>query len=157
MSDLVLQRDVAALGSLLRLSAASSAVAGGAGDNATVTGVTIDRLGFGNGSLAGVLNAGVAYDAVLAAAATLSISYVVQDSDDGVTFASYRTGAASVVATGPAGGGAVNGVFDIGSINLSSARRYIRLNYTPDLSAANTDTAALRAIGFAAGFDRLPG
>jgi hypothetical protein len=132
-------------------------VAGGAGDNATVTGATIDRLGFGNGSLAGVLNAGVAYDAVLASAATLSISYVVQDSDDGVTFASYRTGAASVVATGPAGGGAVNGVFDIGSINLSSARRYIRLNYTPDLSAANTDTAALRAIGFAAGFDRLPG
>jgi hypothetical protein len=35
-----------------------------------------------------------------------------------------------VVATGPAGGSR-NGIFDIGSVNLSSARRYIRLNYTP--------------------------
>jgi hypothetical protein len=157
MSDLVLQRDVAALGSLLRLSAASPATAGGTGDATLVAGTTFDRMSSSNGSLATVMNAGVAYDAVLSASATLSISYAIQDSDDGITFSDYRTGAASVVATGPAGGGAVNGVFDIGSINLSSARRYIRLNYTPDLSAANTDTAALRAIGFAAGFDRLPG
>jgi len=156
MSDIVLQRDVASLGAILRLSAAASATAGGTGDATTVTGVTVDRFSIGNGSMPLSANMGVAYEAVLASGATLSIGYAVQDSADGTTFADYQTATYAVVATGPSGGGTKTGVFDIGSVNLSSARRYVRLNYIPDLSAANTDTANSRAIGFAAGYDRLP-
>lgn len=156
MADIVLQRDIASLGALLRLSAGSAATAAGSGDATSVTGVTVDRMGFGNGSPAGVLNAGVAYEAVLASGATLSIGYSIQDSADGTTFADYQTATYAVVATGPSGGGTKVGVFDLGSVNLSSARRYVRMVYNPDLSAAGTDTASFRAIGFAAGFDRLP-
>lgn len=156
MSDIVLQRDVASLGSLLRLSAAATATAGGTGDATTVTGATVDRFGVVPGSFPNVMNAGVVYEAVLASGATLSIGYAIQDSADGTTFSDYQTATAAVVATGPSGGGTKSGVFDLGSINLSSARRYIRLNFYPDLSAANTDTAAFRAVGFSAGYDRLP-
>lgn len=156
MSDIVLQKDVAGLGSILRLSAHGAATAGGAGDATTVTGVTVDRFSIGNGSMPIVANVGVAYEATLASGATLSIGYAVQDSVDGSTWADYQTATYAVVATGPNGGGAKTGVFDLGSVNLSSARRYVRLNYMPDLSAANTDTANTRAIGFVAGFDRLP-
>lgn len=154
MSDLVLQRDVAALGALLRLSLASTAVAAGSGDATTVTGITIDR--FGASSPMGVVNAGVAYEATLASGATLSIGYAMQDSADGTNFADYQTATYAVAATGPSGGGQVAGVFDLSSVNLSSARRYFRLNYRPDLSAAGTDTASFRAFGFGAGYDRLP-
>lgn len=156
MSDLVLQRDVAALGALLRLSLGAAATAGGTGDATSVTGITVDRFAVGNGSLAGVLNAGIAYEATLASGATLSIAYAVQEGGDGTNFSDYQTATYAVVATGPSGGGTVGGVFDIGSINLSGARRYARVNFKPDLSASGTDTASFRAIGFAAGFDRLP-
>ena len=156
MPGIVLQRDVAALGALVRLADASSATAGGTGDATSVTGATIDRLGFGNGSPAGVMNAGVFFEAVLASAATLSIGYAVQDSADGTNWTDYQTATYAVVATGASGGSTAKGTFDIGSVNLSSARRYVRLNYKPDLSAANTDTANFRAVGFAAGFDRVP-
>lgn len=157
MADIVLQRDIASLGALLRLSAASAATAAGTGDATTVTGVTVDRLGFGNGSMPNVINPGVCYEATLASGATLSIGYAIQDSADGSTWADYQTATYAVVATGPSGGGARSGVFDLGSVNLSSARRYVRTNYIPDLSATGTDTAVFRAVGFAAGFDRLPG
>lgn len=154
MNTIVLQRDVAALGLLLRLSTGASATAGGTGDATSVTGLTIDR--FANGSPMGVMDAGVAYEATLASGATLSIGSAVQDSADGTNWSDYQTAAAVVAATGPSGGGAVGGMFDLGSINLSSARRYVRVNIKPDLSATGTDTASLRSVGFGAGFDRLP-
>lgn len=154
--NIVLQKDVAGIGALLRLSLPSTATAGGAGDATSVTGVTVDRFSLGGGSLPLVANLGVAYEATLASGATLKFGYAVQDSADNSTWTDYQTATYATVATGPNGGGAVAGVFDIGSVSLSTARRYIRLNYNPDLSAANTDTAVARAIGFAAGFDRLP-
>lgn len=155
--NIVLQKDVAALGVILALSAASAATAAGTGDATTVTGRTVDRFSLGGGSMPNVANMGVAYEATLASGATLKFGYAVQDSADGSTWADYQTATYSAaVATGPNGGGAVSGTFDIGSVNLSSARRYVRLNYNPDLSAGGTDTAVARAIGFFAGFDRLP-
>ena len=79
-----------------------------------------------------------------------------QDSADNSVWADYQTATYATAATGPNGGGAVAGVFDIGSVSLSSARRFIRVNYMPDLSAGATDTALARAVGFFAGFDHLP-
>lgn len=155
--NIVLQKDVAALGQLVRLSAPSAATAGGTGDATTVTGLTIDRFALGGGSMAQDAAVGVIYEATLASGATIRFGYAIQDSADGSTWADYQTATYSAaVATGPNGGGAVGGVFDIGSVNLTSARRYVRLNYNPDLSAGGTDTAVARAVGFFAGYDRLP-
>lgn len=155
MADLVLQRDVGSLGALLRLSAAAAAVAAGAGDSTTTTGVTVDRMNFSNGSMPNSLAAGVAFEAVLATGKTLSIGYAVQDSADGTNWSDYQTATYAAVATGSTAASAAAGVLEVG-VNLSSARRYVRFNYAQDLSATQTDTSVTRAVGFAAGFDRLP-
>lgn len=155
MSDIVLQRDVGSLGALRRLSAASAATAAGAGDASTTTGATIDRFGFSSGGIPNSLAAGIPFDATLASGQTLSFGYDVQDSADGANWSDFQTATYAVAATGPSGGGAVSGTFEFG-VNLGSARRYVRLNYATDLSATGTDTAVARAVGFFAGFDRLP-
>lgn len=155
MPGIVLQRDVASLGALKNLSAASAATAAGAGDSATTTGSTIDRAAFPSGSLPGSAVFGVAYDATLGSGKTLSFGYAVQDSPDGTNWSDYQTATYAVAATGPSGGGAVSGVFEV-AVNLGSARRYVRHNYATDLSATATDTAVGRAVGFFAGADRLP-
>jgi hypothetical protein len=153
--NIVLQRDVGSLGSLKRLSAAASAVAAGAGDATTATGVTIDRMAFANGSMPNSLALAFPFEAVLATAKTLSIGYAVQDSADGSNWSDYQTAAPAVVATGSTAASAAAGQLEV-SVNLTSARRYVRANHAPDLSATQTDTAASRAVGFFAGFDRLP-
>lgn len=155
MADIVLQRDVGSLGSLKRLSAAASATAAGTGDSTTTTGATIDRAAFPGGSMPNTLAAAIAYEATLGSGKTLSFGYAVQDSADGANWSDYQTATYAVVATGPSGGGAVAGQFEV-SVNLSSARRYTRFNHAPDLSATGTDTAQARAVGFFAGFDRFP-
>jgi len=155
MADIVLQRDVASLGSLKRLSAAASATAASTGDSTTTTGVTIDRAAFAGGSLPNALALSVLYEATLATSKTLSIGYAVQDSADGSNWSDYQTATYAAVATGATAASVVVGEFEVG-VNLSSARRYVRANFALDLSATQTDTAAARAAGFFAGFDRLP-
>ena len=59
--NIVLQKDIAALGALLALSAASAATAGGTGDATTVTGRSIDRFSLGGGSMPQDLNPAVVY------------------------------------------------------------------------------------------------
>lgn len=155
MADMVLQKDVGALGALKRLSAAASATAASTGDSTTTTGATIDRMGFGAGSMPNVLAAAVAWEAVLATGKTLSIGYAAQDSADGTNWSDYQTATYAAVATGSTAASALAGEFEV-SVNLSSARRYVRFNFAEDLSATQTDTSAARAVGFFAGFDRLP-
>ena len=130
-------------------------VAGGAGNNAAVTGLVIDRFAFGSLPLCADLVLG--FDASLAAGDTLSLKAVsLQTSTDGVNFSAYASFAdPGVVATGPAGGGAVQGQVRFG-VNLSSANRYLRLAFTPVLSAAANDTARLAALLILAGFDTWP-
>lgn len=155
MADIVLQRDVGSLGALKRLSAAASATAAGTGDSTTTTGVTIDRMGFPSGSMPNVLAAAVAWEAVLATGKTLSIGYAAQDSADGTNWSDYQTATYAAVATGSTAASALAGEFEV-TVNLTSARRYVRFNFAEDLSATQTDTSAARAVGFFAGFDRLP-
>ncbi len=155
MAGIVLQRDVGSLGVLKRLSVPAAATAAGTGDSTTTTGVTIDRAGFPSSGLPLTLSACVVYEAVLATGKTLSIGYAVQDSADGSTWADYQTGTYAVVATGSTAASAAAGEFEVG-VSLGSARRYVRFNHAPDMSATQTDTSVTRAVGFFAGFDRLP-
>lgn len=139
--------------SIVRAAANTSATAGGGGDNTAVTGVIIDRAAL---RWPKSVVFGVPFTTTLAATQTLSVAMTAQSGEaanlsDATTLAT-RSG---VVATGPAGGGTVTGTVEL-AVNLTGAGRYVRVNFTPDLSAANTDTAALSAVAVFGGADRLP-
>ncbi|MDO1582423.1 hypothetical protein [Rhizobium oryzicola] len=152
-STAVTQHDVASLGRIRRLSARASGTAGGAGDNTLVTGATIDRMS--GGSFAGSAVFALVGETTLAAAATLSLAYTIKHSPDGSAWATYATGANAVISTG-ATGGSTNLIEQEIPVDLNSAYRFVRLEFIPDLSAANTDTFDLRAVAFLSGYDRLP-
>jgi hypothetical protein len=66
-----------------------------------------------------------------------------------------KSGSSAVVATGPTGGGTVTGTFEV-DMNLGGAGQYVRAKFTPDMSAADTDTAALSGVLVFGGADRVP-
>jgi len=158
MADITLQRNVGSLGDLLRLSDQAALTAAGSGDATTVTGQTIDRMAIGTSGSSGAMPlsalVAVLFSATLASGKTLSVTFDVQDSPDGTNFSDYATSAALVVATGPSGGGTVRGQ-SVQQVSLTSARRYVRLLFLPDLSATGTDTAVAMGAAFVGGFDRL--
>jgi hypothetical protein len=154
MGDIVENRNIGALGDLKRLSDHATSTAAGSGDATTVTGLSIDRQGFGNGSMPNSALAGVFYESTLASGATLSIGYAVQDSADNSSWADYQTATYTTASTGASGGSTNKGQFNV-QVNLRGARRYVRFNYNPDLSAGGTDTSYSDAVGFFAGSDRL--
>jgi hypothetical protein len=153
---IVLQKDVKSLVLPKLATVVTAATAGGAGDNTAITGATIDRF-----EKAGIpLNAQIVvlWTATLAATKTLTLKTVkVQDSADGSNWADFATYTdPGVVATGPTGGATLSGATEIPGVDLSSARRYVRLLFTPDLSATATDTALVVGMFNLAGYDRLP-
>lgn len=117
--------------------------AGGAGDGTEVTGTAVDRLGLPEPFLS--VRASIPAVATLASGETLSIAANLQDSANNSDWSDYGNAlAATVVATGPSGGGVARGAASL-DVDLSHARRYIRLQYTPDASRAGTDTATVGA------------
>lgn len=149
-----LRKNVGAMIACLYAAAPTAIVAGSGTDNAEITGVIIDRLAHGT-PLSGVMV--IPFTTTLAAAATLSLAYTVQEGQlanlsDAATLVSA---APAVVATGPGGGGTVTGQLQV-DLNLAPAGRYVRVRLTPNLSAANTDTAALAAVMVLGGTDRVP-
>lgn len=158
MADMVTQRDIASVATPVLASAFTSITAGGAGDNAAIVGGTTDRTALNSySSLPRAVEYAVAWQATLGANNTLSLKTAkIQSSQDGATWSDLQTFTdPGVVATGPAGGGVVSGVTKFGA-QIGMAGRYVRFVVTPDLSAANTDTATVVSLGVMAGFDRLP-
>ncbi|KJS45236.1 MAG: hypothetical protein VR71_02145 [Roseovarius sp. BRH_c41] len=147
-------RSIGDLITVRRAAANTAATAAGTGDNTAVTGVIIDRNAIGNPQSAVLA---IPFTATLAAAATLSIAYTVQEGqeDDLGDAETLQSAASAVVATGPSGGGTVTGTFEV-NVPLMGAGRYVRANFTPDLSAGGIDTAALSAVLVFGGADRLP-
>lgn len=120
----------------------AEAVAAGTGDATEVNGGWVDRRGRDSVAVF------IAYRGVLTAAATLSIAANLQDAVDGAGTGAADFGAAlanAVRATGAGGGSTETGTLKI-SFDLTAARRYIRLQMTPDLSAGATDTARVSAM-----------
>jgi hypothetical protein len=155
MSGINIARNVGALGDLLTLSAPATAVAAGSGDATSTTGTAIDRLSYSSGGIPNSALVGVAWSATLASGKTLSMALTVQDSADNSKWADYSTVASAVVSTGGSGGSTNIGQTNV-AVDLTNARRYVRLNFQPDLNAAGTDTATMIGTGFFAGWDRLP-
>ena len=146
-------KDIGALLKVLRAAGNAAVTAGGAGDDTAVAGAIIDRAEIGMPQ-SGVL--AIPFTATLAEGETLSVAYTVEEGEesdlsDAVTLVTETV----VAATGPTGGGTVTGCLEI-DVKLRACGRYVRLGYTPDLSASGTDTAALSAVLVCGGMDRLP-
>lgn len=137
-----------------RALANTSLTAGGGGDNSAVTGVIIDRAALGWPQSAVIA---IPFTATLAAGATLTLTETLQHGDAAnlSDAGTLSAGTATVVATGPTGGGTVTGTYER-NVSLRGAKRYVRFNATPDLSAANTDTAAISGVFAFGGAERLP-
>ncbi len=144
-------RSIGDLIAVRRAAANTAATAGGSGDNTAVTGVIIDRAEIGSPQSAVLA---IPYTATLAAGETLSIGYSVQEGN-----AANLSDAAVLAAADPVvvatGAGTVTGTFEV-NVPLAGAGRYVRANFTPDLSRGATDTAALSAVLVFGGSDRLP-
>lgn len=133
------------MGALIGARYASAGVdvtAGGAGDATEVNGAWIDRRGFQSVKVV------IVYTTTLAAAATLSIAANLQDASDssGTGAADFGDAYASAVqATGESGGSTETGVVEL-DFDVSAADRYIRIQFTPNLSASGTDVAEIAAV-----------
>lgn len=158
MADIVLLKDVASLLEPALASAFTSVTAGGTGDNTAVTGTTLDRFALGGGSLPLTVEFVLAWTATLAANKSLTFKNLkVEQSSDGSNWDStaYATFTDPGAVATSAGGGTVTGVTKVG-LDIKGAKRYIRFDWTPDLTASGTDTATVVAMAVLAGFDRLP-
>lgn len=131
-------------------------VAGGAGDNTAVVGSYVARP-----QMALSAKLVITARAVLAAAATLTVDDVLIEtaSSSGgagnATFRAINNTASTLTLTGPGGGGTVLSVLEI-DVDLGDALEYVRATYTPDLSAANTDTAEVTATWNFGGLMEVP-
>ena len=139
-----------------------SVTAGGGGDGVAAVGQAIDRLPPGSGphdSCAFL----VAAEAVLGDGETLTFGAILVQTavgDDtgptGAWVALDNTGnpgnvrTEDLTLTGGSGGTTERGVLQVNA-NLQPAERYVRLSFTPDLSAGGVDTAAISAVAAMSG------
>lgn len=147
----MLQHDIGAY-IASRFGAKAEAVAAGAGDNTEVNGPYFAHEGFLSAKLI------IAYECVLQAAATLSLAHNLQDATTiaGAGVADFgAVTALTVRATGDTGGSTERGVVEV-DYDLTTARGFLRVQVTPDLSAGGTDTADVIAIVVLGGADTLP-
>lgn len=127
--------------------------AGGAGDAAESDGVYVDGRAYGSGTL------WLLFEAVLGDGETLTITANAQDASDsgGTGVGDFGTAyAATVVATGGAGGSTERGAVRLADLNLAGSKGYLRSQVTPNLSAANTDTARIQAVWVFGGGEVVP-
>ena len=130
-------------------------VAAGTGDNTAVTGVIIDRASY---KYPQSMVASLSWQAVLAASKKLTMKSVVIEHGDASNLsdaANYVAPADVDVKVDGGSGGTYRGAQEY-NVDLSAAKRYIRLKYTPDLNASGTDTAEVAAQFIFGGFGVLP-
>lgn len=149
-----LNRDLAAEIAAAYAAASTLLTAGGAGDATEVTGVTIDLLALPT-RYESVCFA-LAATATLAATKTLTVAAKLETSD-----ASDMSGAVDLVEsatvltlTGATGGSTERGTAKVG-VSLEYAKRYVRVKFTPDLSATATDTAVVQSVALFGGAAKL--
>ena len=83
---------------------------------------------------------------------TLSFTIDRQYSDDASSWDTAVEVQATIVVETASGAQDLHGVLELDQ-DLSAGKRYVRYNITPDLSAANTDTALFAATAVLGGFD----
>lgn len=139
----------------------SSAVAAGAGDATAVTGATVDTRGFYSGKVL------LSYKTTLTDTKTLAHAVAYQESDDGSNWdTAVAIQASTVSLTGSSSTDALGVLefpLDFGgkaggtaSATQTLGKRYIRINFTPDLSHTGTDTAISSAVLILGGPETIP-
>jgi hypothetical protein len=117
----------------------TNVTAAGSGDNTLVNGTSVDLSANGQ-----PLSCSVVFPvkSVLASAKTVSLSAALQTTADSTNgpWTNVSTLASTVVATGGSGGSTQSGTLDF-DVDLSGAKQYVRVAYTPLMSATGTDTA----------------
>lgn len=133
---------------------ATALTAAGTGDNTAVTGSVVDRFAAGSPLSCSVL---YAIAATIANTKTLSLAYKIQHGtkSDGSDMADYAAVASTVVMTGNAGGTEQTGIVKH-DVDLTGALQYIRVVFTPDLSATGVDTATVSPVFVFGGMAELP-
>lgn len=134
-----------------RFAGHADVTAGGAGDAAEVSSGYIDRQGYDSCKVI------IAYEATLADTETIAVAANLQDASDssGTAVADYGPALASAVQATSDGGGVESGVVEL-DFDLTGAKQFIRLQFTPDLSAANTDTANVTGVVVLGGAENQP-
>lgn len=130
-----------------------TAVAGGSGDNTEVDGTAINRLDYDGAAFL------ILARATLAANKSLAITATVQHADDDGagapdTFADVDSEIAAAdqtvvmtpTMTDGGSGGTIRAVGKVAIKDLSQLKEWVRIQVTPNLDAANTDTAEWLAI-----------
>ena len=118
--------------------------AAGTGDATAVTGQSIDRLDYDSAVLV------IGWVAALADTKSLKLAVEYQESSDNSSWdTAVALQASAAVAT--SSGGTVEKGVTVFDLPLKARKRYIRFNFTPDLTASGTDTASLMAIAFLGG------
>lgn len=139
--------------------ASTSLTAGGGGDNTLITGTSIDTSSAlvapslypkNFNSVAFV----IAGTATLTAAKGITITALIEDSADGSSWATL-VASSTIVSVTSAGGGTVTFSGKVG-VSLDTARKYVRVKVTPDLSNTATDTATVFGVAVFGGPDTLP-
>jgi hypothetical protein len=124
--------------------------AGGTGDNTEVDCAYIDRRNFA------ALKCVIAYTATLGAGESLQIAANLQEDADGVGVGvDYGDALAAATVANSVAGGTVTGVVEL-DVDLAGADRFVRLQFTPNLSRAATDVAELSAVYILAGATNDP-
>jgi hypothetical protein len=140
--------------------AASTAVtAGGSGDATEVTGVTINTAslqtapaiyGKDFNSIAFV----IAGTTTLADTKALSVTALIEDSANGSSWATLVASATIVSIT--ASGATTTGFAGKIGCDLTAARQYVRVKFTPNLTNTATDTATVFGVAVLGGGTELP-
>ena len=120
--------------------AAVAVTAGGAGDATEALTPAIDLTALPDRFEAVTFVAPVT--ATLAATKSLTVTGKFITSDDDVTYTDM-TSASTVLTLSSTAGGTVTGAI-VADCSLEYAKRYVKFGITPDLSAANTDTANIQ-------------
>lgn len=128
----------------------ATATAGGTGDNTAVTGATIDRQGFGSAQLVVVAKSTLASNETLKVAAEIQDSVLGDGSDWTTAEVLYAT------TTVDTGAQTAHVTEKRTNIDLSKYSRYVRINFTPNLSASGTDTTVVAATLVLGGPASLP-
>lgn len=124
-----------------------AATAGGSGDNTEVNGAWLDR----NDAIAGLMMSaklGISFTTTLGIGQTLAFDVQVQHASDiaGSDAADYGPAVTGILAANGASGGATVAEVAELDVGLEGAKRFVRFQITPQLSAANTDTANWSAV-----------
>jgi hypothetical protein len=140
--------------------AASTAVtAGGSGDATEVTGVTINTAslqtapaiyGKDFNSIAFV----IAGTTTLADTKALTVTALIEDSANGSSWSTLV--ASSTIVSITASGATTTGFTGKVGVDLTAARQYVRVKFTPNLTATGTDTATVFGVAVLGGSSERP-